>query len=414
MLKLGLIGLIILLTLGITKPFIGHHDWNGVYYSNIARNYLQVGLLTSRLGQVTEFGVIEEPQSFYTHYPPLLTLIMAGWFKLVGVGDWQARLVPLVFTIGSLLVLVQLFKYLKFKPWASLAGLAVGLTPMWRYFSRMPSQEALIVFFSLASLLFFLQGKKRSFYWMVILNGLSGWAGYWLYPWLLLLNKRRQWLVKAGIILVIIFFLHLGHTYLLTGSIVGGGLLEALLLRLNVSPPPEFTWWNYLILEKGRLAAFYTLTLLGAAVLSTLIKRQRLLWALLGWGLSYPLIFSNVVFVHDYFNIFFIPWLAVATAYLFIRAKPALVIVFALLVFWERNPFYQALMVTHSFQPGYELGQQINQAVPMAETAFVIGSDEFIEPQNLFVSYYSNRNIIYLNDTRSLPNEAKYVFNLDR
>ena len=405
MVKLGLIGI-------ISKPFIGHHDWNGVFYSNIARNYSRLGLFKSGLGQVTDFGVIDQPQGFYTHYPPLLTLIMAGFYKVFGVGDWQARLVPLLFTLGSLLVLTRLFNYLKFKPWASLAGLTVGLTPMWRYFSRMPSQEALIVFFSLLSVLFFLKGKRKSFYLAVVLNGLSGWAGYFLYPWLFLLKKRQSWLVRTGLILSAIFLLHLLHTYWLTGSAVGGGLIEALLLRLNLSGTPEFTWWNYLILEKERLAAFYTLTLLAVAAISTLWKRERLVLALLGWGLSYPLIFSNVVFVHDYFNIFFIPYLAVAAASLFNRAKPALVIAFVLLVFWERNAFYQALMVTESFKPGYELGRQINQSVPEAETAYVVGSDEFIEPQNLFVSYYADRKIIYLTPDEPLPESAKYVFNV--
>src|SRR3989344_5335062 len=124
MVKLALVAIIWLLSWGITKPFIGHHDWNGVYYSNIARNYLRIGLAGTRLGQVTDFGVIALPQNFYTHYPPLLTLVMAGWFKIVGLGDWQARAVPLVFTAGSLLVLAALFKQLKFNRSASLAGLA--------------------------------------------------------------------------------------------------------------------------------------------------------------------------------------------------------------------------------------------------------------------------------------------------
>ncbi len=406
MVKLGLIGL--------AKPFIGHHDWNGVFYANIARNYLRLGLFKTQLGQVTEFGQINQPESFYTHYPPLLTLLMAGWFKIFGVGDWQARLVPFLFFLGSLWILFKLFNYLKFKPWAAFSGLAVGLTPMWRYFSRMPSQEALIVFFSLLSVLTLLKGQKKLFYFSVILNGLSGWAGYFLYPWLFILQRRGRWLVRAGLILSAIFLLHLAHTYWLTGSAVGGGLIEALKLRLNLAGTPGFAWWNYLILEKQRLAAFYTLTLLAVASVSTIWKRERLVLALLGWGLSYPLIFSNVVFVHDYFNIFFIPYLAVATAYLFNLAKPALVIAFYLLVFWERNSFYRALTVTESFKPGYELGRQINQAVPEAETAYVVGSDEFIEPQNLFVSYYADRKVIYLAPDEPLPESAKYVFNVGK
>lgn len=398
----------------IAKPFIGHHDWNGVFYSNIARNYLRLGLLETKLGQVTDFGAIAQSQNFYTHYPPLLPLIMAGWFKIFGVGDWQARLVPLFFTLGSLLVLIKLFNYLKLSRAAQVAGLAVGLTPMWRYFSLMPSQEALMVFFSLLSVLFFIQGKRRCFYAAVVLNGLSGWAGYFLYPWLLLLKKRQSWLIKAGIILTVIFFFHLLHIYFLTGSVFGGGLVEALKLRLNLTGTEGFSWFNYLILEKQRLAAFYTLTLLAAAAIGTIWKRQRLVLALLGWGISYPLIFSNVVFVHDYFNIFFIPYLAVAAAYLFNRAKPVLAVIFALLVFWERNAFYQALVVTDSFKPGYELGRQINQVVPETETVYVIADDAFLESQNLFISYYADRNIIYLNRADSLPREAKFVFNLNR
>ncbi len=398
----------------INKPFIGHHDWNGVFYANIARNYLRFGLWETKLGQVTDFGIFTAPQNFYTHYPPLLTLIMAVWFKIVGVGDWQARIVPLIFTAGSLLVLVKLFSYLKLSRAAKVAGLAVGLTPMWRYFSLMPSQEALIIFFSLLSVLSLVKKQKKLFYAAVILNGLSGWAGYFLYPWLFLLKKQQSWLIKSGLILAAIFLLHLGQTYLLTGSISGGGLLEALKLRLNLSGTPEFTWLSYLILEKQRLAAFYTLTLLAVAVVSTLWRRERLVLALLGWGLSYPLIFSNVVFIHDYFNIFFIPYLAVAAAYLFNRAKLVLAIIFLVLVGWERQAFYRALLATNSFQPGYELGWQINQTVLEAETAYVIAGDEFIEPQNLFVSYYADRKIIYLNDTASLPNDAKYVFNLNK
>ena len=398
----------------IVKPFIGHHDWNGVFYANIARNFMRWGLVKTGLGQVTDFGFITDPQNFYTHYPPLFPLILAGWFKIVGVGDWQARLVPLVFTLGSILILLELFKYLKLSRAAKIAGLSVGLTPMWRYFSLMPSQEALIVFFSLLSVLFFLRGKRRSFYAAVVLNGLSGWAGYFLYPWLFLLKQRQSWLVKAGIILTIIFLLHLGHIYWLTGSVTGGGLLEALKLRLNLSGMPEFTWWKYLILEKQRLAAFYTVILLAAAAVSTWWRRERLILALLGWGLSYPLIFSNVVFVHDYFNIFFIPYLAVAAAYLFNRSKPVLALVFLALVFWERNQFYQALLATKSFQPGYELGKQINQRVPETETAYVIANDAFLESQNLFISFYADRRVIYLAPHESLPEDTNYVFNLSR
>jgi hypothetical protein len=401
-----------LLLPGISKPFIGHHDWNGVFYGNIARNYLRLGWLT-KLGQVTNFGVINQPKNFYTHYPPLLTWIMALSFKLFGLGDWQARLVPVLFTFGSIWLLNQLFIYFKFSLSVRLAGLAVMVTPMWRYFALMPSQEALIIFFSLLSVLSFLKNQQKIFYFSVIMNGLSGWSGYFLYPWLWLLDRRRQWLITAGLLLTAVFLLHLGHVYLLTGSVAGGGLFEALKLRLNLAGTEGFTWWKYLILERQRLAAFYTLSLLGVAVFSTLLWRDRLVVALLGWGLSYPLIFSNVVYIHDYFNIFFIPWLAVATAYFFNKIKYRWVFVTGLwlAVFFERLNFYQALAATKAQQQSMEIGKMINQAVPENETAYFLSDHIFNESQNLFISFYADRVVEYIDEPKLAPSGAKYVFN---
>ena len=130
----SLIGLIVLLTLGIAKPFIGHHDWNGVFYSQIARNYLKYGLETG-LGQMTS------PGNYYTHYPPLFTWLLALDFKFLGVSDVSARLLPVMLTIFSFILLVKITD--------SLVPLLLALTPMIRYFSHMPSQETLIIFLSL-------------------------------------------------------------------------------------------------------------------------------------------------------------------------------------------------------------------------------------------------------------------------
>jgi hypothetical protein len=268
----------------------------------------------------------------------------------------------------------------------------------------------------LLSLVLFLTNKPKGFFVSVILNGISGWAGYFFYPWLFLLKKRRSWLVKAGIILVMVFCLHLLHTYFLTGSAAGGGLVEALKLRLNLNPTENFTWWSYLLLEKQRLVAFYTLSLLAVAALGTLWSRDKLMITLLGWGLSYPLIFSNVVFVHDYFNIFFIPWLAVASAWVFNRIGRGIlpiVIIFLALVFGERNQFYQALQVTNMYEPGYRLGTEINRITPAEAAVYVVGSQEAIELQNLYISYYADRKITYLSHDDSLPDGVNYVFNLN-
>lgn len=386
-----LIFLAFILTDHLAKPFIGHHDWNGVFYSNIARNYLRFGLLETKLGQMTG------PNSFYTHYPPLFPLTLALAFKAFGISSIVARLLPAVLTIAAIFLL-----YLITHSWVVVA---VVLTPMLRYYSQMPSQEPLIIFLTLLSFYFFRKKNRIGFYLSVILNGLTGWAGYFFYPLLFFLNRR--WATKACLLLVLTFSLHLLHTYLLTGSFLGGGIFDALLLRLGFFPmlgktEPElagqFTWLAYLIKEARMLTVYYTLTLLSLAAIGLLLCRDKITLIFLAWGLSYPLIFSNVVFVHEYFNVFFWPFLALSLVNLInrIRLKPVLVLIIFLAIFLERNKFYQALLETKAFEPGYQLGRKINQTVPEGGTATVTNSKEFIESQNLFIDFYSDRQIEYI------------------
>jgi len=393
--KLGRLIILILLALILTdhlaKPFIGHHDWNGVFYSQIARNYLRFGLLETKLGQLTG------PDSFYTHYPPLFPLTLAAAFKVFGISDLVSRLVPVGLTIAGLLVLYRIS--------SSWVVIAVALTPMLRYFGQMPSQEPLIIFLTLLSFYFFRKKNRVGFYLSVILNGLSGWAGYFFYPLLFFLNRR--WAIKACLLLVMTFFLHLLHVYILTGSFSGGGIFDALLLRLGFFPmlgktEPElagqFTWLAYLIKEARMLTVYYTFTLLSLAALGLLLCRDKITLIFLAWGLSYPLIFSNVVFVHEYFNVFFWPFLALSLVNLInrIKLKPALILIIFLAIFLERNKFYQALVKTKAFEPGYQLGLEINRLIPFGQTYTVVNSREFIESQNLFIDYYSDRQIEYI------------------
>ena len=386
-----LILLALILTDHLAKPFIGHHDWNGVFYSQIARNYLRFGLLETKLGQLTG------PNSFYTHYPPLFPLTLAAAFKVFGISDLVSRLVPVGLTIAGLLVLYRIS--------SSWVVIAVALTPMLRYFGQMPSQEPLIIFLTLVSFYFFRKKNRAGFYLTVILNGLSGWAGYFFYPLLFFLNRR--WALKACLLLVMTFSLHLLHVYILTGSFSGGGIFDALLLRLGFFPmlgktEPElagqFTWLAYLIKEARMLTVYYTFTLLSLAALGLLFCRNRITLIFLAWGLSYPLIFSNVVFVHEYFNVFFWPFLALSLVNLInrIKLKPALILIIFLAIFLERNKFYQALVKTKAFEPGYQLGLEINRLIPFGQTYTVVNSREFIESQNLFIDYYSDRQIEYI------------------
>lgn len=420
----ALVYLVILLVSGwilsrnLNKPFYGHHDWNGVFYGNIARNYLRYGFLKTKFGQVTNSGIQPVDQfNYYTHYPVLFPVLLSLNYRLLGISEFSTRLMPIVFSLGSILLLYHLAQKLKFSLLASLATTTIVFTPMVRYFGKMPTQEAMMVFFSLLSVILYLNKNFKLLLFTAFLNGLTGWAGYFLYPLLALhsyLFRRSLWrqLVKTCFVLLFTFILHLLHLYFLTGSLVGGSLISALLLRLNLTDYPQFTWIKYLIQQARWLTIYYTRTFLLAAgiVLTPLtlkvLKRRRLnqsqsiILLFFFWGLSYPLIFSNVVFIHEYFNIFFLPFFALAFAWLInqLWQKSQLLaiisaVILTSLIFNERLSFYQALENTQAHKSGYKLGSLINQIVPFDQPALVFASSNYISNNEVFIKYYADRKI---------------------
>lgn len=422
---------LLILSPGINKPFIGHHDWNGVFYNNIARNYLRYGYLATKLGQVTDIGVKSTPEfHYYTHYPPLFPLTLSLVFRFFGSWEIISRLVPMGFTLAGLILFYLIGRRLKLSRLAAFTSLVVVATPMIRYFAKMPSQETLIIFFTCLSIWFYLKGLKLGFYLAALANALSGWAGYFIYPLLLIHSRLLQpdkfkLVLKSIMILLAVFGLHLIHTFILTGSFLGGGLIEAFLLRLGLFP---FSLTAYLIKEARINVIYYTLTLLSFAgiglfiILKKIISKvnlnqvESIILLLFFWGLSYPLVFSNVVFVHEYFNLFFVPFLALNFAWLtqlLIKKNSKLIIFIFLiagLIFFERNRFYQALNQTQAYLPGYKLGTLINQTVLPDQTAYVVAGDNFTGSQGIFIEYYADRQVIFVTKQLNLPDSAKYIF----
>src|SRR3990167_9954716 len=77
-----------LLSVNLDKPFIGHHDWNGAWYSNFARNFMRYGLWQTKFGQVMNYDLISPNEfQYFTHYPPLLPIFMYISFKIFGVHE---------------------------------------------------------------------------------------------------------------------------------------------------------------------------------------------------------------------------------------------------------------------------------------------------------------------------------------
>lgn len=442
-LGIAAVGLLLLLN-NLNKPFYGHHDFNSVYYSTMARNYLKYGLVATKLGQVTNSGPVNPGEfNFQTDYPSTFPLLLAASYRLFGITEWAGRLVPIIFSLLALILLFKIGRTLRFSYLASLSATVVAVVPMFRYFAKLPVHEPLVVCVSLVSVycyLKFIKLKQRSwligFYLSAFLNGIISWPGYLLYPLLTLhafFYFKRQWLKVAIVNSVLVFslFLHLGYVYFLTGEFFSKAQLHILLFRLNLSSTPGFTWPKYFLQEARWLTVYYTRILLFSAAIFgfSFIKKQKitlaqsLIMALALFGLAYVLIFSNMVFIHDYFNIFFLPFFGLSFAWVINQLQailPKLVlpilILLVILAATERLDFLQAHQNSNMHQTGYELGKLINQLVPETENVAVFSID-YANHHETFINFYSDRVVNYFGygadgweefiKTKPLP---KYVF----
>lgn len=426
----------------LNKPFYGEHDWNGVRYGNIARNYLRYGLFETRFGQVENSGTVKSKEfEFYTHYPPLMPLLITLSYKIFGISEWSTRLVPLLATSGTISLIFLIGKSLFNFKTGALAALLVLFTPMVLYFGKNPVHEPVVLFFVLISFLGFietynLQKQKRKvplkytimFFGGMILAELTAWAGYFLVPalTLVLLIKRDFKFVRSlipwWILSVVIFSSHILHVYILTESPFGGSLVESLLQRTSLSEAGRLQGFNvisYLNQLRLWISALYTITLVSLSVLGMVVLGKNKTWLVLVWGifgLIYLIVFSNSVFIHNYLIFYLLPFVALTAALgmekllqmeFWKRFKLVLPVLVILLIFLERREFLLALNRSDGNLLAWQVGRAINQQTRRDETALVMPKS-FSYSAEKFLKFYADRKIVYSNED-SIIYDAKVL-----
>lgn len=158
--RFGLISGVILVvyTTGLCRdlrePWVGLHDWNGAFFSQLARNLIRYPFSLHHgmpMVAVGEQLPSSEERSFYPRHPPALPWILAGVFAIAGESEAIARCVPIAASLATLWLMIGLIRRRDGDLIALLAGLFFSLMPMTVYFGRMVDHEALCLFFMLAS-----------------------------------------------------------------------------------------------------------------------------------------------------------------------------------------------------------------------------------------------------------------------
>ncbi len=86
-----------------------HNGWGGAFYSNIARNYLRYGYGETHFAPVVNTGIVPARRHvYYLTHPPGIGWLVSVCFRLLGIHEWAARLVPLVFSLGTIVLLYRI------------------------------------------------------------------------------------------------------------------------------------------------------------------------------------------------------------------------------------------------------------------------------------------------------------------
>lgn len=422
----------LLLFINVDKKFIGHHDWNGVWYGAIARNHLRLGLIETKFGSVGGNGSVSEinSESFFTHYPPLFPLIMAASISIMGDSEFTMRFVTLLFSLTLVIFIYLVALELYNQDVAFLAGIFTICIPLFIYFGITPVHETLLLPIISGSFYWYIRWCKtiKPFYrnlllLFLILGFLISWPAYFV-PLLLVIhyylfvNKKFSRFLFVILLPFIFFGLHLMHIKFITGIYLGGGLSAVFSSRISSSQTNQIYQVTPILVLKT-VAKYFSIYFTSKLIILVgiwlsvqiiiFIVRKRLnfsnsLLAMLGiQGILYVAIFHEAAFIHDYLIYYSIPFIVISAAValvFLVKRIPVkaigyvIIMAFVLLVSLERREYLKALMKSNHSEKGYVLGKFIEKNSKPQDTIY-IGSNFYNDFFSPFITYYSHRNVGY-------------------
>ncbi|HHI78849.1 MAG TPA: hypothetical protein ENK02_02590, partial [Planctomycetes bacterium] len=337
-----LCGLALVLLLGIwgyraSTPFSrveGIADYIGNENGRIAANYLRYGYAETRGAQIRNLE--PSPKKDWVHYqmhPATLDLLTSLVLRVTGsFSPLVLRILPFFAALAAFLLLFQLAKEVAVPPFASLTLFL--LFPMTGVHGINLSYEPFCLAFLLGIVLLYLRGRRFALLPLFFLGGLFDYPVLYLAPFLALheLSRPRDsvealpWLKMR-----LLFFLSL---FLVSLASIGTHLLHVLWSMGDLRGGAGDSWGHYLLqvlAGKGwmpGLGAFfarqwemfrfgYTPLVFGLAILATLGFRKRLTLPSLAFlfvGGLHTLVFRGHAMLHDFWLVYFSPFLALICA----------------------------------------------------------------------------------------------------
>ncbi|MBN2489293.1 MAG: glycosyltransferase family 39 protein, partial [Planctomycetes bacterium] len=339
-----------------TDPSLVLKGFGGALYGTMARNHVRYGYRNTRLAMVNcggEREVGELANHRYLNHPPLFAVLLSLAFHAFGVHEWSARLVPLVFSALSLLMLFVVVRLVAGVVPALLAMLLMAALPMAAYYGAFVEVQSFqVMFLSLALFYFYWKwhlGRRAVFlvamFALFFLGAGFDWPIYLLAAGLFLHHvlapgprgRSKAILVFLPLGVVVAFGATLVYVTKLSGTQNLGALLNALAVETTGGQSldalfGEGRWLEWPRRLRGYFATMYTwpvlilaaVWILRAAVAGVFRRApvaSGLVFAYLCMGGGYVLLFPYGSSIHEYWSMYLIPVFCVAAACLLCEAS---------------------------------------------------------------------------------------------
>ncbi|MDP7260475.1 MAG: glycosyltransferase family 39 protein [archaeon] len=146
----------------IDYPTIGYHNWKESHYLAESRNFAEDGFFNHGFF-VPEWDALrsfDDPTGAHSDTFPVISILIAIAFKIFGPHLWVARLVGIIFSLGTVLMMFLLSRELfKRDDIAIIAAALTAINPLFVFFSHNVQLINPGVFFMLSSAYFYVRWR---------------------------------------------------------------------------------------------------------------------------------------------------------------------------------------------------------------------------------------------------------------
>lgn len=312
-------------------PVVGYHNWKETHYLTEARNFARDGFFEHGFFvPANDYPTLEgDPSGAHADTFPITSILVAVFFKIFGTELWAARLIGVLFSLGTILMMFLVVRRLfKREDLAIISAFFTAILPLFVFFSHNVQLVNPGIFFMLTGAYFYLRWRENNILTELILSSIFlTLAILTKYPFLVIiipilltfpfkrLKKVKTYFSIIPLLLVPIWFLYSRTVVARTGK----GAVD--LSLINFSVLLTSSWWNsfqaYIIDNYTSIAFLFSL--IGLLLIILLYKNGKLGEK---FTLSYALATLIFVFImseklggHSYHQFPIAPFFIIAMSY---------------------------------------------------------------------------------------------------